>query len=453
MQEPRACHCPDVGNREVDSTQSTMSNRPLRIAYARLFHEANVYSPLPTTRADFQRVQLIRGSALTERVRRDRWEIPGLIPWGELSGFEEAARRAGGVERLPLLSAMAIPSGKLTAAAYAELRDELIAGLEEVAPVDGVYLALHGSMRVAGMSGAPEADLLRAVRRVLGPAARIAISLDLHANLSAEIVAAADVIQSFRANPHWDLAPSGYRATRTLIGMLRGDVQPVSAWRKLPIVLGGGAGISFLTPARSVFRRMKRMARDRRVLNVSFNMVHPFSDADDLGWTTHVITDGDRDLAERLADELADAAWAIRRHPLPTFHSLEEALELVRHKSRLHGGLPSSLIDLGDNVLSGTSGGTNHLLGALLERAPNMRVYVPIHDPGLVEAARHRSGENVCLSSVGTPALASGPSTHRGARRPCARSRGRNASPLRPRRRSTGRDRDPAPLAPPPLLS
>ena len=96
--------------------------RPLRVAYAKVFHEANVYSPLPTTLADFERFQYVQGPALAERVRRDRWELPGLVPYAELSGFEEAARRAGDVERIPVLSAMAIPSGKLTADAHARLR-------------------------------------------------------------------------------------------------------------------------------------------------------------------------------------------------------------------------------------------------------------------------------------------------------------------------------------------
>ena len=38
--------------------------RPLRIAYGRLFHEANAYSPVRTTLEDFERLHLVSGAAL-----------------------------------------------------------------------------------------------------------------------------------------------------------------------------------------------------------------------------------------------------------------------------------------------------------------------------------------------------------------------------------------------------
>lgn len=131
---------------------------------------------------------------------------------------------------------------------YDALKAQLLERIERAGALDGAYLALHGSMRVEDMAESPEGDLLGSVRQLL-PDARLAASFDLHANISASIVEPLDVLQSFRANPHWDLFPTGYRAGRTLFAALRDAVAPVSAWRKLPIVLGGGVGISFLEPA------------------------------------------------------------------------------------------------------------------------------------------------------------------------------------------------------------
>jgi microcystin degradation protein MlrC len=48
-----------------------------------------------------------------------------------------------------------------------------------------------------------------------------------------------DVLIAFRTNPHWDLAPTGSRG-QPLIRALRSKCAPVHAWRKLPVVLGGG---------------------------------------------------------------------------------------------------------------------------------------------------------------------------------------------------------------------
>jgi microcystin degradation protein MlrC len=73
----------------------------------------------------------------------------------------------------------------------------------------------------------------------VGPSAKLAVSYDLHANLSSGIVVdPADVLIAYRTNPHWDLAPTGFRAGNRLIRALRGHIAPVHAWRKLPVVLG-----------------------------------------------------------------------------------------------------------------------------------------------------------------------------------------------------------------------
>jgi microcystin degradation protein MlrC len=107
------------------------------------------------------------------------------------------------------------------------------------------------------------------------------------------------VLVAYRTNPHWDLAPTGFRAGNRLIRALRGQISPVHAWRKLPLVLGGGTTIDFLPPMRSVFRLDEaRSSDDVRVLTASLFMVHPYTTAEDLGWAVHVSTDGDRALAD-----------------------------------------------------------------------------------------------------------------------------------------------------------
>ncbi len=391
-------------------TARSASARPLRIAYARVFTEACVGSPLPTTLDDFERMQWWLGDELGAQIHSTRWELPGLIPLAELKGLAAAARIEGGVELVPLLSAFAVPSGKLARDAWARIRGELLDRLDAAGSVDGVFLALHGSMRVEGMEGSPEAELLAAVK-ARAPGVRIAATFDLHANLVPGVVAQADIIQSFRANPHWDLFPSGFRAGRSLIRTLRGQIQPETAWRKLPVVLGGGTGLSFSGPSSRVFRLMKKMHRDTPgLLHTSFNMAHVFSDSDDVGWSVHVTTDGDRALAERLADQLAEAAWEVRRAPLPRFLPLDEALAEVRARGVRRRLFPSTLIDMGDGVLSGATGGSTYLLRALVASSSGLCTYVPLHDPALVARAGEVSeGATLRGMAAGTPGLANEP--------------------------------------------
>jgi microcystin degradation protein MlrC len=356
-----------------------------------------------TTIEDFERFHLLAGDALDRASSLRGVELKSFMPHAELTGFRQAARLAGGVTCIPLESSMAVPGGPLTRACFDRLAGRLLDRIEDALPLDGVYLALHGSMQVDGLDEAPEAHLLRRVRQRVGPATKIAVSYDLHANLSEGLVAPVDVLVAYRTNPHWDLAPTGFRAGRRLFGALRGDIAPAHAWRKLPMVLGGGTTIDFLAPMRGVFRFMRRLERDPRVVSASLFMVHPYTNAEQIGWAVHVCTDGDRALAGELADRLADCAWAMREIPPPPMRSVAEALAEVRATRRRRLG-PITLVDVDDIVGAGAPGGNTHLLDELARTGRDLRAYIPIHDPALAGELRDVAiGTSVDVTVRGTP--------------------------------------------------
>ena len=359
--------------------------RPLRIGYGRIFHEACAYSPITTEREDFLRMHHLSGVELARAVTWKGKEFEGYMPHAELTGFAAAARLAGGVETIPLESSLAIPSGPLSPECF----ESLIVGMEhqvaKAGDLDGIYLALHGSMQVHGLDEAPEAVIIQRVRAAAPTGVRIAVSYDLHAHLTPGLVDPVDVLIAYRSNPHWDLYPTGFRAGNRLIRALRGEIKPVHAWRKLPMVLGGGLTISFLSPMRQVFRFMKKMERDPKVLSASLFMVHPYTASDELGWAVHVSTDDDEALANRLAEELADRAWAQRNAALPPIEPAAAALDRIENRQGWRPG-PVSLLDIDDIVGAGAPGGNTRVIEALLARDRGLETFVPLHDPEAIDA-------------------------------------------------------------------
>ncbi|MEZ4391129.1 MAG: M81 family metallopeptidase [Polyangiales bacterium] len=377
--------------------------RDLRVGYGRIFHEANVFSPSRTAMGDFDRVHHLAGAALAAATTLRGTELKSFMPHAELTGFRQAARLAGGVQCVPLSSALAVPSGPLTRACFDALVDELLTAIAGAGALDGVYLALHGSMQVDGLGEPPEAHILRRVRAALGAEAKLAVSYDLHANLSAGLVDPVDVLVAYRSNPHWDLAPTGFRAGRRLIDALRGRSSPAHAWRKLPMTLGGGTTVSFLAPMRGVFRDLKRLEDDPRVISASLFMVHPYTDAAPIGWAVHVCTDGDPALAERLAEGFADRLWRVRNDALPPMLDASAAIAAARESPWRKVG-PVTFVDVDDVVGAGAPGGNTRLLAALAREGADLKAYVPLHDPAAVDAlwdAPEGSAREVVLQ--GTP--------------------------------------------------
>jgi microcystin degradation protein MlrC len=194
------------------------------------------------------------------------------------------------------------------------------------------------------------------------------------------MVERADIIQSYLTNPHYDLFQTGRRAGRALFAAVLGGARPVSAWRSIPMVLGGGSTVNLLAPMRQVFKRIKTMLATPGVLGVSLNMCHMWNDSPDLGWSVYAVTDGDEALANALVEELADLAWAVRDAPVPDFLNPTQAIEAVRSGkvARMTGAF--YFVDASDVVGSGATGENTHLLRALLEQGQGLRSLVPILD-------------------------------------------------------------------------
>ncbi|MEZ0373333.1 MAG: M81 family metallopeptidase, partial [Candidatus Sericytochromatia bacterium] len=240
----------------------------LRIAFGRVMQETNSFSSVPTTRLDFERTHLISGADLLKACEPGEWEVKGFLRNLELSGFlkaVKAAKNAGvPIEPIPLLSAWAISGGPLARDFFDEICAELCERLRAAGPVDGVMLSLHGAMGVDGIPD-PEAHLLKAVRQVVGEVP-IAVTFDLHANLTREKMALIDILCAYHTNPHYDMARTGQRAGQLLIDTLTGKARPTTAWRSLPMLMGGGHTLTMLAPMSRIFGRIRRMEADPRVL-------------------------------------------------------------------------------------------------------------------------------------------------------------------------------------------
>ncbi|MFO0726221.1 MAG: M81 family metallopeptidase [Myxococcota bacterium] len=368
---------------------------PLRLGFGRIAQETNTFSTVPTRLADFQ---LFEGPALLAACDRGGDEAPGFTKRAELAGFMDATRSAK-VEAVPLFSAWAVPSGPLEPACFEAFLEKLETSLAGAGKLDGIYLCLHGAMGAEGVRD-PETRILERVR-ALAPGVPLITTHDLHANLTEARVQAVDAILSYRTNPHRDHARVGRRAGELLIRRARGEIRPVIAWRSLPMLLGGGTTLDFWPPMRAVFQRMRAMERDPKLLAASVNMCHPWNNDPALGWSVSIVTDGDRDLAERAADELAEMCWARKDAMPPEFPSVERAIEEARSARLLRKLGVVTLADASDVVSAGAPGENTALVKALLERGQGLLSYVPLRDPAAVAELWPRAVGEVVEARVG----------------------------------------------------
>ncbi len=389
----------------------------MRVAIAELSHETNVFSSVPTDLAAFERSGIYRGTEVVEALRGTATTIAGFLDAAERQGFTV----------LPVFAVWATPSGMVTREAFEVLVGELVATLERMAPLDGVLLSLHGAM-VAEHALDADGELLRRVRAVVGPDTPVVAVLDLHANISATMVEAADLLLGYDTYPHVDQRERGREAGELLVRLIQREIRPAKALVKPPMLPTSQNMTTDRDPMRALIARAHEFEALPGVLNVTVAGGFPPADVPEAGLSVLVTTDGDPGLAQALAEELARLAWERREGFLGGVSSWEEAAQAIRE---IRSG-PLVLVDIADNPWTGGPGDSAELLRFLLTNGVREAALALIRDPEAVAACLAAGvGQRVELELGGkTDRLHGPPLPVRGYVRLLSDGRYRNRGPM-----------------------
>ena len=345
-----------------------------RVLSAELAHETNTFSILPTAYAQFeaQDLFLTHATALAARGNSNT----------ELAGFADAAR-AHGWELVHVLSAIAQPAGRVTIDAFERLAGAIVeAARQQRDHLHGIVLGLHGAM-VTEQHDDGEGELLRRLRAVVGPAMPIAVTLDLHANVTRAMCEHANIIVSYRTYPHVDMRSTGRNAADLLHRAMTGEIRPRTLCATLPMLdeVNGGRTDTGPMLARLAQARAYE-AQHPDVFAVSINAGFARADIAEIGPTVLVTAQGDMAAHQQFADRMADDIWARRHERINVFLSVAQAAAMAREWPAGTG--PLVIADYADNPGGGAYGDATALLAAMLDAQVTDACFGPIVDPQTV---------------------------------------------------------------------
>lgn len=312
----------------------------MRLGIIAIQHESNTFVPARTTIDDFRRDALLTGGEMADYCRHSRHETGGF--WHELSG--------AGAEPVPLLLALAMPGGILTAQTAEQLVTMAVEQLQRAGCLDGLLVAPHGAA-VSESSRDFDGDWLQRMRAEVDSRLPIIGTLDPHANVSPSIIAATNAMIAYRTNPHVDQYETGQLAARLMLRTVRGEIRPTQALVCPPVAISIDRQATSESPCRELYACAEEKRHLPGVLAISVVLGFPYADVEKLGSAFVAVTDNDPMLAQTIADELAGYLVVHRADFFCALPGIDEALQQACDaRERL------CLLDVGDNVGGGAAG-------------------------------------------------------------------------------------------------
>ncbi|MCD0420194.1 M81 family metallopeptidase [Rubrivivax sp. JA1024] len=358
-----------------------------RIAVGCFLHETNTFAPTKATWEAF----VHGGGWPAMTIGADVLKVMRGINVG-LAGFVDAAE-AKGWELIPTIACGASPSAHVTEDAFERVVKIMIDGIKSAGHLDAVYLDLHGAMVTEHLDDG-EGEILARVRKVIGPDLPLVVSLDLHANVTPQMIEHADALIAYRTYPHVDMADTGRASAEHLALLLSSGQKFAKAFRQLPFLIPISWQCTFDQPTKGIYDKLAAM-QSEAVPTLSFAPGFPAADFPDCGASVFAYGRTQAD-----ADAAADAVAALVTGHEDDFdgkiytpdEGVKYAIELARSAAK-----PIIISDTQDNPGAGGDSDTTGMLRALVRNNAKGAAIGVIFDPDAAKAA-HAAGVGAMIS-------------------------------------------------------
>src|SRR5580698_7244876 len=267
-----------------------------RIAVGGFLHETNTFAPTKATYADFEHgggwPGMVRGADVIKKMNNINTGLAGFIDVATQNGWE----------LVPTIACAASPSAHVTKDAFERIVPVIVEGIKAAGPIDAVYLDLHGAMVTEHLDDG-EGEILARVRKVVGKDLPLVVSLDLHANVTPEMIEHADALIAYRTYPHVDMADTGRACARHLALLLQSKQKLAKAFRQLPFLIPISWQCTTDQPSKGIYEKLAALQSDA-VPTLSFAPGFPAADFPHCGPSVFSYGKTQKD-ANAAADDLA----------------------------------------------------------------------------------------------------------------------------------------------------
>jgi microcystin degradation protein MlrC len=355
----------------------------MRVLIAMMKHETNTFSPIITDWARFESWGAHEGDQIPARYENTRMPIAAYMKLA----------RARGADIITPLATESMPSGPVEHDTYERMADVICDAVR--AGCDVALLDLHGAM-VARQTFDGEGTLL-ARMRAIAPDLPIAVTCDLHCNLTDDMVNNSTAIIGYKTYPHIDMYEVAEQIAQTVLDDVDGQVKATTSWGRSQVLSQTLCQGTDDKPMRPLIEKCRAAELNPKVLAATVFGGFALADIPDAGSSVVVVTDGDQALADSVRDDLLSDIWKAREAFAYKHRPLSEALA----EARSYEDGPTILLDHADNCGSGATQDVMTVIEAVLNEGLEDVVVAALWDPQAVQLMAEKGVGNAITLALG----------------------------------------------------
>lgn len=253
--------------------------------------------------------------------------------------------------------------------------EKLVAIIKEQTELDGVFLALHGAAQTDKRDD-PEGDIIEAVRAAAGDKVVIAVSTDLHANVTARMVENADIICGYNTYPHIDIYETGLRAATLGVQLIRKGKSLHMSHVNIPMVVPASSYTTSTEPFASLMKRGRELVESGELVDFSIYQMQPWLDVT-VGGSSVVAISKDSAKSDKYAKELAAGLYAMRHEFVSELHEVDEIIRIAENNK---SGKPVICNDFADSSNAGAAGDSVEVLERIIALESDITALIYMND-------------------------------------------------------------------------
>lgn len=344
----------------------------MKVALAQFIYESNTFN---TQEADLD-CFTTHGIWLTEPSAIRQWARTNP---SQLAGSLDTLAKTETPTEPFFVSVCGTPSGRLSRDCYQTIRTTFADCLRRALPADALILHFHGAVCAVGVDDV-EGDLLSLIRDELDFTGRIILSLDLHANVTPQMLQHVESLTAYRTFPHLDFYETGERAAQLCL-QPQTNVQTLA---KIPALIPPTAINHRSGPFADLLAAARDLESAPDIIDISVFPVQPWLDIDQLS-SSITVTSTTSESGAKVARQLAEDWYAQRSTWNPGLLTWPEITATLAQPAKA----PWLLVDTADATTGGSGG---HSAAAIVNLWPQRHdfsgdVLLWVVDPAAVSSA------------------------------------------------------------------